>query len=366
MKWWQVYLAVCAVATLLSAVLTLLCRRLAPALGFLDRPKKEEHKKHGRAVPVLGGLAMLLAWLLTIGGGILGPHAIKPLLSTNVTAYPPGIQTVSSQLIVLVLGAAALVALGLVDDRWPLTAFPKFVGQFCVAGAVACWGIRITLFWHNPFVTWFITALWILIIINAMNFFDNMDGLAAGVAATDALLFMFVAALRGQHFVAVLAGATFGTAVGFLFFNRPPASIFMGDAGSHFLGFSLGVVGALTTFYTPTESLTPAPIIIPALILGLPIFDAAAVVFIRLREHRPIYVGDHKHISHRFTRMGLSRAQAVAVVCLLNLVLGLGAIALLWLPPLGTVMVLLQAAAVLALISLLQIYGSDASPTENT
>ncbi|MBT3379857.1 MAG: undecaprenyl/decaprenyl-phosphate alpha-N-acetylglucosaminyl 1-phosphate transferase [Lentisphaerae bacterium] len=358
MKWLQVYAMAWLVTAALSAVATLVGRRIAPGLGFVDSPMKEKHKRHGREVPVLGGAAMLLAWLVVIAAGLLISSTCQRLLSPRLAVYLPGIQTVLPQLVWIVGGAVAMVGLGLADDRWALGAFTKFAGQFCVAGAVACYGVRVTIFWSHPVITWGITTFWILLIINALNFFDNMDGLAAGTAAIAAFLFAFAAGIRGQYFVAVLAAVTCGTASGFLLHNRPPASIFMGDAGSHFLGYVLAVLGSLTTYYTPAESPTPAPILIPLFILGLPIFDAFAVVVMRLYRGQPIYVGDHTHISHRFTRLGMSRSQAVLLVYLLNFTIGAAAISLLWLPLAGTVMVFLQALAVLTAISLIQYFGS--------
>ena len=371
MRWWQIYLGVWLVAAGLSAVLTLACRRLAPCLGFLDRPQQQGHKKHHREVPVLGGLAMLLAWLIVLGGGglvvlggsgLVGP-ALRRLFNPEVAVYLPGIQTVIPQLLWIVCGAVALVVLGLVDDRRALSAATKLLGQFCVAGAVACYGVRVTAFWSHPVVTWGITTFWLLLVINALNFFDNMDGLAAGTATIAAFMFSFAAAARGQYFVAVLSVSTCGIATGFLAHNRPPATIFMGDAGSHLLGYLLAVIGALTTFYTPSESATPAPILIPVLVLGVPLFDAIAVVLMRLYHGKPVYIGDHTHISHRFTRLGLGRPQAVLVVYLLVFALGAGAVCLLWLPAAGAIIVLLQAFAILAVVSLLQFYGSEGENT---
>ncbi len=354
MKWWQIYTGVGVVAAIGSCLLTYVCRWAAPHVGFLDKPLKEAHKKHENAMPVLGGLGMYLAWAGTIAAGLLLSFSGPRLLTSTVGTYLPGIQTVMPQLGWIVAGATALVVLGMVDDRWCLDAATKFAGQFIIAGAVACYGVRVTLFWEVPVVTWAITTFWILFVINAINFFDNMDGLAAGTATIAALLFCCVAAIRGQHFVAVLAGATAGAAAGFLAHNRPPATIFMGDAGSHFLGYLLAIIGALTTFYTPSETPTPAPVLIPLLVLGLPILDTFAVVLYRLHQGRPVYVGDHTHVSHRFESMGFSRAKSVMLVYLTMFALGASGVSLLWLPPVGVAIVMLQAAAIFAIISILQ------------
>lgn len=299
---------------------------------------------------------MASSWVLVIVAGLVFTALGRGVLSRQITAYLPGIQTVVPQLGLILVGGVALTALGMVDDRIGLSPGMKLAGQFCVAGAVACWGVRITLFWDFPAVTWAVTTFWILLVINAMNFFDNMDGLAAGTAAIAAAFFLFIAGLRGQHFVAVLAAVTCGSAAGFLVHNRPPARIFMGDAGSHFLGYSLAVTGALTTYYTPTESLTPAPVLIPLIILGVPLFDAVAVVVLRWRRGTPIYVGDNTHLSHRLTDLGCTRPQAVALIWLLAFIIGSGAVTMLWLPFAGTVVVLLQTGALLALMSLLEFF----------
>lgn len=354
MDWWYLYVGAWLSTAVLSTCLTAVCRRLAPRFGFVDKPLQEAHKKHVKVTPVMGGAAMCVAWLCVILAGLFGSAACARLVSPEVSLFLPGIQTVRPQLIAILVGAAAITALGMVDDRRGLSAAAKFAGQFAVAGGIACWGVRITAFVTNPFLTWGMTTFWILLIVNAMNFFDNMDALAGGTAAIAAFFFLFIAGVRGQHFVAMLAAVTCGSACGFLVFNRPPASMFMGDGGSHFLGYVLAVIGALTTFYTPRESPTIAPLLIPILVLGLPIFDAGAVVILRLLRRRPIYVGDNNHISHRFAKMGLSRARAVLLVCLLSFVAGAGAVSLLWMPTAGVALAIAQIGAVLAVVSIVQ------------
>jgi len=303
---------------------------------------------------------MLLAWLAVLGGGLaavaFGGDFLNPGIRGDLVGVPARLQ----QLGTIVAGAAALTVVGMVDDRVAMRASRKFAAQFAVALATAAMGVRITAFAPMPWLSWVLTVFWIVGIINATNFLDNMDGLAGGIAAIAAFFFLCTAAFRGQYFVAVLAAATCGSACGFLLHNRPPASIFMGDGGSHFLGYLLAVLGALTTFYLPGESLTPAPVLMPVLILGLPIFDAAAVVLLRLRQGRPIYVGDNQHISHRFAWLGLSRPKAVLLACLLALTSGCGAMALLWLPPAGVFIVLIQAGATFAIVSVIQFCSPEA------
>ncbi|MFW6367428.1 MAG: MraY family glycosyltransferase, partial [bacterium] len=178
-----------------------------------------------------------------------------------------------------------------------------------------------------------------------------------------ALFFALVAGVREQFFVATLASVTAGVAAGFLLHNRPPATIFMGDAGSHFLGFTLAVLGILTTYYAPDTTPTPAPVLIPLLILAVPILDLIAVVIMRIRSGKPVHVGDHTHISHRFESMGFSRARSVLLVYLLVFTTGASGVFLVWVPAVGVVLALLQAAAVISAVGILQY--TNPSPTQN-
>ena len=355
MNWWSIYFGAWLVAAVAATIFTRLARDVAPRLGFVDKPMHEAHKRHVAVTPVFGGAAMLLAWLLCIGGGVLVAVVLRDSLPADIGRHVGNVGAVKSRLLVLLVCAVGMCLLGMLDDRLALPAWQKFLGQFVFAGAAAAWGVRITVFLGQPVMTWALTVFWILLIVNALNFLDNMDGLAAGISALAAFLFLFTAAVRGQHFVAVLAAVSCGAAAGFLVYNKPKASIFMGDAGSHFLGFNLAVIGALTTFYTQ-ESQTLAPLITPVLILGVPIFDTFAVVLIRIRAGQPVYVGDNRHISHRFQHLGLSRPIATLLVCLLSFTVGCGAVALIWLPPAGTAVVLLQSALVFAIISIIQFH----------
>ena len=356
---WIILCVITWLATfVLSALFTWACRLLAPRWGFVDEPKHEAHKNHARRTPVMGGLGMFTAWLCVVASGLLASKFSHSLLTERISDYFPGISSVMKPLLTIVAGAALLTFWGMADDRKAMHALPKFGGQFVVAALTAWLGLRISCFWAVPGMNWLVTTFWIMTVINALNFFDNMDGLAGGTAAIAAFFLLFIALFRGQYFVATLSATVCGAACGFLWHNRPPAKIFMGDGGSHFLGYLLAVICVLTTFYVPSEAHTPAPLLIPFIILLVPLFDAVAVVFLRLREGKPFYVGDNRHISHRFTQIGLSRPFAVLLVCLLCFICGVSAVLLLWLPIGGTVLVFLQLAAVLAVISIIQFMTS--------
>jgi UDP-GlcNAc:undecaprenyl-phosphate GlcNAc-1-phosphate transferase len=359
-------LATAGVATGLSIAATACFRKLAWKIEFLDRPLGEMHKKHEHAIPLMGGMAILTAWALTLAAGVIGATQLPHLMPTSITVYADGVREILPVFLVIAGGGAALAVMGLIDDKRPLGPFVKLGLQILICGVVACYPkLRITLFWSQPIVTWCLTLFWFLFIINAFNFFDNMDGLSSGIAVIAALLFAVVAGLREQYFVATLAAVTAGSALGFYFYNRSPASIFMGDSGSHFLGYLLAVLGSLTVFYDPKADQTVAAVLIPLFVLALPVFDTFAVIVIRTRAGKPIYHGDHNHISHRFVKMGYDRKTAVRLVHLLALAIGLGALPLLWLSTTGALLVLAQAGAMLTLVSILHMNNS-VGPEQNS
>ena len=357
--WALICLAGWLCAALLGVLFTRLAIGMAPRLGLVDKPHHEAHKNHGRVTAVGGGSAMFLAWATTLLLGVLG----LLWLTTRGSGDLPdtgellvGLGNMRRQMCLLLGGTLVLTAVGLIDDIRPMKAGRKFLWQIIVAAVTACWGPRLTFGCHISFLTWAVTTLWIVTIINAVNFFDNMDALAGGTAAIACFFFLIVACLRGQFLVSGLAAVTGGCICGFLWYNRPPARIFMGDSGSHLLGYLLAVISILTTFYLPSDSPTASPLLIPLLVLGIPLFDAVAVVLIRLRLHKPVYVGDNRHLSHRFVSLGLSRAQAVFVIWLLSFITGAGALNLLWLPRAGVILVFGQFTALMVTVTLIQFF----------
>lgn len=358
-NWLLIYGCCFGTAFILSLITTPLCKKLAHVTGYLDIPAAEMHKGHRKATPLLGGLAMCLAWSLTIA---IGFSAALILRSGPIADSISGIISSAKELLVILFGGIAATVLGLIDDKHPLKASVKFAGQLLIALAVVIsGGIRITFFVENIWISCIGTVFWFLFIFNAFNFFDNMDGLAAGTAAIAFFFFGIAAAVNQQYFVASLCACSAAAVAGFWVYNSSPASIFMGDAGSHFLAFMLSVVAAKVTYYNPEIAATRFAILIPLFILAVPVFDTFAVVVIRLKNHKPIYVGDHNHISHRFWHMGMSRARAVNLVHLLVLVTCLGALPLLW-GGIGTCIVLLvQGAAILLLLSIMQYTGIQAN-----
>ncbi|MFA6101818.1 MAG: MraY family glycosyltransferase [Victivallaceae bacterium] len=366
--WQHLYLFVFLLGAVLSLGFTPVFQKIAEKTDFMDRPKCEDHKKHAKATPLLGGAAMFSAWILAI---ILGYVAINAFNSGTVSKdlgnNISGVNYVGGRVFFICLGAFLATALGLLDDKFALNAGTKFLGQFVIAAvAVSLGGIKISVFFNNPAVIWCISVFWIMLLINAINFFDNMDGLAVGTVTIAMALFTAVAAMNGQYFIAVFGALTCGICVGFWFFNHSPATIFMGDSGSHLLGYLLAVMSASVTYFSRDYSLTRFPILIPLFILAIPLFDTFSVVVIRLYHHKPIYIGDHNHLSHRFVKMGMSRKRAVQMVHLMALIIGLSVLPLLWGDYKIDMVILSQAMLMLLFMSLIQyaVYQDHRKTTE--
>jgi UDP-GlcNAc:undecaprenyl-phosphate GlcNAc-1-phosphate transferase len=223
-------------------------------------------------------------------------------------------------------GGVVVFLVGLADDvlgsRFPAGA--KAAGQVVAAGILVASGVR-TSFMPGEALNVVVTVLWVVGITNAFNLLDNMDGLSAGVAVVASAVFLVNAWALGAFFISLLLLAFIGSLLGFLFYNYNPARVFLGDCGSLFIGY---VIASLTLLerYVSHASSTLFPVLMPVLVLAVPIMDTATVILIRLREGRPIYVGDRRHLSHRLLALGFSPRQAVLFIYLVTLSLGLGAV----------------------------------------
>ena len=312
---WLYYLAaavggfVCAWASLPA------WRRLTQRLNLVDDPG---HRKiHSVPTPLAGGLAVLTGLLIPLLVAVAAA-AVNPSLD----AFNYGFGRRALQLTGIVGGAIGMLVLGLMDDRFELGPAVKFSGQFLIAALVAAAGTRIDLFMDNPVFSYAITVLWILALTNAMNFMDNMNGLCGGIGAIGATCFGLHAALRGHYLVAALAFLVAGAIAGFLPHNYPKATAFLGDSGSHLVGFLLAVLAIAPHFYTPETSRRMA-VLSPLLVLVVPLADLAQVVVLRTLNRKPFWIGDTNHLSHRLVRAGLSKPKAVALLWLIGLTGGL-------------------------------------------
>jgi UDP-GlcNAc:undecaprenyl-phosphate GlcNAc-1-phosphate transferase len=306
-------------AALTTALSLPLWRALCWRIGLVDDPGNR--KIHSKPVPLAGGLAvatgmivpLLLATLMVVAHahGLAG--FASAFGSNTLGTIEHGFFRRALELAAILLGALGMLAIGLWDDRVELKPGVKFAGQFLVALLVAASGARITLFIPNTFLHYAMTILWILTLVNAVNFMDNMNGLCAGVGTIGAWYFGLLAAAQGDYLVASLAFLITGALCGFLPWNYPSGRVFLGDAGSHLVGYWMAVLAILPHFYSHKNPNTLA-VFIPLLVLAVPLGDLVAVVIIRWKLGKPFWIGDTNHLSHRMVRAGLSRERAVALI----------------------------------------------------
>ena len=198
--------------------------------------------------------------------------------------------------------------------------------------------------------------MWMVLIMNSFNLLDNMDGLACGVALIATFIFFGITSFQHQLFTSSMLVVFAGCLAGFLIFNWYPASIFMGDAGSMWIGFMLATLTLMSTFYSEGKP-TLFPVIMPLLILGVPIFDTVSVMIIRLIRKKPLFVGDKNHFSHRLVHLGMTQARAVAFIYLVTFCIGINATLLSTVEKPGAVVILLQAVVIFVIIALLEYTG---------
>jgi UDP-GlcNAc:undecaprenyl-phosphate GlcNAc-1-phosphate transferase len=279
------------------------------------------HRKiHDTPIPLAGGFTVLTGILLPLAAGAL-LLKLEIIKLSSASAIIHGMDHRKIELTVLALGAMAIALLGWLDDKHELRALPKFIGQILVAIAVAAACKRITLFVHSEIFSYAITILWLLTVINAFNFMDNMNGLCAGLGAIGAFIFALIAATNGEYLVAITGFLMCGALVGFLPWNFPNARAFLGDAGSHLVGYLLAVMAILPHFYTK-QNPHPLAVLAPLLVLAIPLLDIAQVSLLRTLNKKPFWIGDTNHLSHRLTRLGMSRTRAVLVLWLIAAIIG--------------------------------------------
>jgi UDP-GlcNAc:undecaprenyl-phosphate GlcNAc-1-phosphate transferase len=350
------------VCILISAAATVTVKAVARKLTFVDEPHADA--LHKVSTPLGGGIAIFLAVWLPIAAGMALVIAYEgepcpSWLPEGVFKYFRGALSKTLELTLLFLSSSVFLLLGLLDDMSPLKPLPKFLVELIVAGALVAFGFRVTIFigeaeWWSSAICGAASALWIVGIANSMNLLDNMDGVAASVVAVVSLVFGLIAFETGQLFIALFLFAILGAVLGFLPFNYPPARIFMGDAGSLFLGFMLSVLTILFTFYDQESRRTVQTFFTPFLVLAVPLYDTVSVVLLRLREGRPLFLGDTRHFSHRLAAMGLGQRGALFVSAVLTFFCGLSAMLLYHVPTDVAVLVFVQVGAVIALLIALE------------
>ena len=285
------YFLLFVISYVLVGLLTPLMRKIALTQGILDRPNSA-HKSHKNPVPYLGGVAIVIGVVVVSYVALISNKFIWSNFWLATSVLGP---------------AVAMGLVGLWDDLKSLKPLSRFIGQ-SIAGLI----VSIILVFNdnvgNPTgITGLdvaITVLWIVGICNSINFFDNLDGGAAGTVAITAISLTYLAITGNQYFIAALSVVVAGATLGFLIWNRTPARIYMGDAGALFLGV---LIATLTVRFNPSTDNSIASFAIPVLLLAIPILDTTVAVFSRLRRKVSPFQGGQDHLSHRLVRAGLSR-----------------------------------------------------------
>lgn len=264
----------------------------------------------------------------------LDSAAMRARLPQQVLPYLEGIWSQAGQLWGLLAGGTVLVILGVMDDRRGVNEWIRLGVEFAVAAFVVYGlGFGLTAYIGIDWLTNILSMIWIVGVINSFNMLDNMDGLSGGVAAIIAAAMAAVmlttpdpGTARPQLFVAALLLVVCGSLLGFLWHNRPPAKIFMGDGGSYLVGFLVAVAMLMATYAGNTDR--PHAVLAPLCVMAVPLYDMGTVLWIRIREGRSPFIGDRSHFSHRLVDLGLSRSQAVLTIYLVTGTCGLAAVLL--------------------------------------
>lgn len=355
MTWALAAAALFLAAAAICWALCWLVRVVAPKVGLVDIPGGR--KAHRAPTPLGGGIAIWLAVGLVLAAGTLLVGPGRTLLPASLAIHASGSQLRAGTIWLLYGLATAIMVMGLADDARGLSWRLRLGVQFGLATVLALLDVRVTLFGplSNPAIGGLITVLWIAGLTNSFNFLDNMDGLAGTVALVAALLLAGALVAVQSLFVPAILLVIAGALAGFLIHNRYPARLFMGDAGSNFLGFMLASLCVLGTFTRTADGPdTPYGVLAPLLVMAVPLYDTFTVILIRLREGRSPFQADRRHFSHRLVERGLTAPQAVRTIALVSLACGLGAPLLHRLNGAGAAILIAQALCMVGVIAVLE------------
>ncbi|MCA9011658.1 MAG: undecaprenyl/decaprenyl-phosphate alpha-N-acetylglucosaminyl 1-phosphate transferase [Planctomycetaceae bacterium] len=347
-------------SAVLSCAITPVIRRFAAVLGLVDYPG--HRKVHVQPTPRGGGIAIFLGFAIPVVTIIMACLMSGSGYLAGIDAVVEAIQETPdrlTQFVAIGIGACVLFMTGLADDRWNLSWKFRLGLQLTVAIGVVASGVRATVFVSQPWFGFLATVLWILVLTNAMNFLDNMDALSAGIGVIASLIFaaILIVMVRNPAWsVAVPLLLLAGSLIGFLVWNRPPASIFMGDCGSNLIGFLLATLTVMGTFYESSGS--KHVMLAPLCVMAVPLYDFCSVILIRLSQRRSPFHGDKSHFSHRLVELGMQPANAVLTIHLTTLMTGLGGLLLYKVPDwIGATLVVSLIFCILSVIAILETVG---------
>lgn len=310
-------LATFCISVMLSLFFTPLVRALGLFLGAMDEPD-DDRKLHGKTTPRIGGAAVFSAFLLSV--------VVTRYLDTEVSR----LLVFEKNILFLAFGGILCFGIGLLDDFRRLDPKIKFFFQILAASLAYSGGIRIGgfemfgFYLKTGYFSYPLTVFWFLLFINAVNLIDGLDGLAGGIIVFASTVMVILAVLRQEYLTAILFTALGGSVLGFLRYNFNPATIFLGDGGSYFLGFAVAGLSILGS----VKSQIGAVILIPLIALGVPLFDTIISPIRRFVRGRGLFQPDRGHVHHRLLAMGLSARKTVWVIYFISMCLCVAAVVL--------------------------------------
>jgi len=349
--WNIIYVGVFLVSLCFSLMLVPVVRKFAIAFDVIDQPSLR--KIHLFPTPLSGGIAVYLAILATVIAGLM----LKGILPEKFFSHAAGVMHVLPKLTVFLVTSAVVVIFGFLDDMYHLRPMVKLGFQIICGIITFLAGIKISFFAPYEWLQAIFTIGWIVVCMNSFNLLDHANGLASGVACIAGGIFFFSAVSNGQLFISTLLACFIGAVSGFIPYNFPGAKIFLGECGSSFLGYFLACLAMMGTYYRygPDQSVLPA--LSPVLIFALPFFDTLSVMYLRIKNRKPIFQADKNHIYHRLVKLGMNQVQAVIYCYLLTFATGLGALLLRRLNTIGGMIVFFQVVLILVCIAMLESTG---------
>lgn len=342
----SIFITGCSIA----AVLTPVCIHFSKKYGYIDIPN--ERKLHNKAVPYGGGVAIFLSLsvMVIIAFFVLASQALHDKIAMYIDGY---VILRDERIVAIISGAVAIFVLGIVDDLIEFSAKIKLTLQIIIISAVLYFSsLSMSFFVYEPVIGFIGTMLWVVLITNAFNLLDNMDGLCSGVSLLT-LAFHFILLLSfGQYVVACLTVMVSAPLFIFFLYNKPSAKVYLGDAGSLMLGYIIAILSVLSTYYREGQHLSS--ILTPLIILAIPLYDVATVMVIRLKLKQPFFKADKNHFSHRLLKLGMSPAQSLSAILALSAITGISSLLIIKSSNIQAILILLQVLLVFVVVTLLE------------
>jgi UDP-GlcNAc:undecaprenyl-phosphate/decaprenyl-phosphate GlcNAc-1-phosphate transferase len=354
-----VNLSVLSMAAILSFLCTLLFIKVSHRLDFLDYPVGR--KNHKKPMPFLGGASIFVSFWAVVFLGILICYLYEPeiLGARSVPWIVPAVVYISPKLIGIFIGSLVILVVGMSDDKFAWSPLKKLLGQIIAAGILMSLGLTINLVTSLGVLGYAITFLWILLIMNAFNFIDSLDGHCAGIALISCIMFFWMSQIMSQPLLGLLLATFAGALMGFLPLNFKPAKIFLGDNGSLFIGYMLAAFTLLCKYQSPKT--TYATLFIPILIFGVPIYDTMSVVVVRMSRGIAPWTGDRNHFAHRLVKIGMSDKVAVIFSYFIAFTIGHIAVLTTQVEAFGAILIGIIFLSIIGVIAFLEFYASEST-----